>query len=104
MTDDRLKEIEQRLKAASTHRGRPWLATDSEDWASNWLVCALGASGQGAGRNWYVTTDHVRASEFSGDAEDDARFIANAPADIWELLQEVYRLRDLVPVVRSEVP
>lgn len=88
MSDDkRIQEIAERLEVASTHRGQPWLATCSEDWADNWLVASLGASNQGEGKCWFVTTDRVRASEVDGDAEDDAQFIANAPADIAFLLQ-----------------
>lgn len=100
MTEDELKEIEDRLRAASTHRGRPWIATCEDDWADNWLVCSLGASNEGEGKNWYVTTDGVHASELRGDAAADAVFIAHAPADVRALLKEVRRLQGEVEEYR----
>ncbi len=94
--DDRLKEIATRLTNASKHRGRPWIATDDEDWADNWLVCSLGASNLDDGKNWYVTTDRVHASEYDGDAQYDAVFIANAPADITYLMDELAQAKRMI--------
>lgn len=55
----------------------PWKAAVGEDFGQDWLICSIGNSAIDA-RDHIVTTDRVRASEFLGDAQTDAVFIAEA--------------------------
>lgn len=93
MTEEQLDEIEQRLltsSAGSRNYGNPvWEVSNSD--GPGFLVAAMGSSCDG--KDWYVVTRGVHASELRGGSEEDARFVANAPADIEALLAEVRMLR-----------
>jgi hypothetical protein len=93
MTEEekRLGEIHQRLNASSassrSYGKSPWRVANDID--EGWLVASLGADGED-GKDYYVTTDGVHASELRGGAREDAEFIANAPSDIHFLLKLLY--------------
>ncbi len=53
----------------------PWKVTNKND-GENWLIAPFGHDDKGA--SWFLTTDHVHCSEYSGDAESDAKFCALA--------------------------
>ena len=91
MTQDELAAIRERTKNAGTP---PWRVAVDDEGGDNWLVAAMGTSLDG--KNYYVTTDHVHASEYEGDAATDADFIAHARTDIPELLHEVIWLRAIL--------
>lgn len=96
MTDERLLEIEKRLlatSASSRNYGDPvWEVSHSD--GPGFLVAAFGSDC--AGNDFYVVTHGVHASELRGGSEEDARFVANAPADVRDLLAEVRRLREVL--------
>lgn len=75
MTSDQLAAIEARLRAATPG---PWTNDMREVWTANGTHCICDA---------YV--DEIESGECS-----DATFIANAPADIAALVDEVKRLRE----------
>ena len=54
----------------------PWRTDEPRKFGDNWLVANFGADQEG--REWLLTTDCVRASEYSGDARADAEFCAIA--------------------------
>jgi len=69
---------------------RAWMAPvmASPECARNWLVASFGNSGDD-GQDWYVVTDHVRASNlgdatFPIDARSDARAVA-ALCNAWRM-------------------
>lgn len=92
-TLDDLLEIEARYKASSANSraygASPWQVTN--DPSDGWLVCSLGSDGED-GKDYYVTTDGVHASELDGGARPDAEFIANAPRDIKRLARAYVKL------------
>lgn len=95
MTNDELKEIEDRLNNASTG---PWTIETGDYTGENWLIGSffLGTSEDGENYSVHVTTDHVHASEFVGDAKADAEFIAHARTDIQRLLDEIKYLHKIL--------
>lgn len=49
---------------------------------NHWLVAILGEDRDG--RKWYVTTDHVRASEYVADPSADAHAIVEWRNKLWQ--------------------
>lgn len=88
MTEEELKVISDRWRRVSG----PWKHVIGDYDGSDWLVCHVGESLEDGKEHW-VTTDGVRASELLGDAGDQAEFIAHAWQDIKTLGKEVRRLR-----------
>jgi hypothetical protein len=84
-TIEELAEIEARWRASSAssraYGKSPWKVSTELD---GFLVAALGSDGED-GKNYYVVTDGVHASELQGGAKADAELIANAPKDIKRL-------------------
>ena len=70
MTDAERAQLRALADAATSP---PWRVATEDDVSDNWLVC-IGRSLDG--HTYYVTTDHVHASELEGDARNDAEFIA----------------------------
>lgn len=70
MTDAERAQLRALADAATS---APWRVATEDDVSDNWLVC-IGRSLDG--HTYYVTTDHVHASELEGDARNDAEFIA----------------------------
>ena len=63
---DELRELHENAQIP------PWQAVADCD-GKNWQVCSCGQTDDG--KRWTVTTDGVRCSEYSGDAETDAKLI-----------------------------
>ena len=70
MTDEERAQLRALADAATS---APWRVATEDDAGDNWMVC-MGRSLDG--HTYYVTTDHVHASELEGDARNDAEFIA----------------------------
>lgn len=94
MTDEELLEIDARWKACSassrSYSKSPWKVAN--DLSDGFLVASLGNDGED-GKDYFVVTDGVHASELTGGAAADAEFIAHAPSDIRDLCLEIVRLR-----------
>lgn len=69
----------------------PWLAEHGMS-GRNWVI---GTGATQEGELWCVTTDGLRASEYDGDAQGDAEFIAAARTAVPALIAEVRRLREM---------
>jgi hypothetical protein len=85
----KVKEIVQRWHDSTT--GNWIIETDKARIGENWKVCSLGNSCED-GLDYYITTNRVRVSEYSGDAKSDAEMIVNAKPDIEYLGRLVERL------------
>lgn len=86
--DRMLREMELLLDEVSTG---PWKADIIENLGNNWHLAGFGESHNGG--NWILTTDHVRCSEYNGDAEADAKFCALARNLMPQLIEELKRLQ-----------
>jgi hypothetical protein len=92
MSDPRLVSSEEfeaiaaryQASSASSRSYETCAWTVANDIGEGWLVASLGSSGED-GKDYYVVTTGVHASELAGDAKADAEFIANAPRDIKRL-------------------
>ena len=87
---DEFLEIVTRWKESSgssrSYHTMPWkVSTDIDD---GFLVAALGTDGLD-GKDYYIVTDGVHASELSGGAKGDAELIVHAPSDIKRLGAEL---------------
>ncbi len=88
MTNEQLAEIEARLNAATPG---PWIDTDSKPTAEGMLIVLAGSDPiSTTAREVCVFCD---MEECEGEDLRDAKFIANAPADIATLIAEVRRLQ-----------
>jgi len=95
MTDEetsKCKQIADRYYLAST--GYDWLLeNEKEKIGDNWMVCSLGNSGVD-GKDYYITTNMVRASQYDGDSKADGEFIVNARRDIFYLGELLDRMNE----------
>ncbi len=64
----------------------PWRVNTIKSLGDDWLLASFGNDQNNV--QWILTTDHVRASEYEGDAESDARFCALARRLIPALIDE----------------
>lgn len=87
MTQDELDAIKARVSVYF-----PWRVAVDDECGDNWLVASLGAD-ICDGKEYYVTTDHVHASEYDACACVDAVAIAQDHKDVPALVAEVERLR-----------
>ena len=81
MTDEQLAELRRLASKATTP---PWRVATDADVDDNWLV-GFGRSVHD-NQTYYVTTDHVHASELEGDAKTDAEFVAACRTAVPKLL------------------
>lgn len=83
LTDEEVADLASLFKGITTG---PWkVMGPDEAVGDNWLVCF--------GEGWYVTTDHVHASEYSGDPGFDARFVVAVRNMLPRILRELVRRR-----------
>ena len=68
-----IARIEKIARRVSTG---PWKHDSAKNFGDNWLIASFGVDENNA--KWLLTTDHVHASELSGDAEADAEFCSIA--------------------------
>lgn len=80
--DSLVEEMRQLLADDSN----PWTLTNKND-GRNWLLASFGQSDDN--RQWYLTTDSVRVSEYSGDAESNVRFCVLARKLMPRLLERL---------------
>jgi hypothetical protein len=93
ITDETLAKWAELAEKATSG---PWIHEAGKYSGDNWLVGSiLLGSGYDNQDHWvHLTTDHIHASELSGDgAEADALFIAASREAVPALIAEVRRLR-----------
>lgn len=73
----------------------PWMADTKENAGKNWLLASFGRSMKDD--DWILTTDHVHASEVTGDAEADAKFCALSRNLVPLLIAELRRMQTITP-------
>lgn len=81
--EERLKK----LREIVARNPNPWRINIMKNWGDDWCIASFGADSKR--REWILTTDHVRCSEYEGDAEDDAMFCALAKSLMPELLKRL---------------
>jgi len=81
VTDEQLANLRRLADKATTP---PWRVATDADVGDNWLVCMGGSIDDN--HTYYVTTDHVHASELEGDARTDAEFVAACRTAVPKLL------------------
>lgn len=73
-----MRDLKRDLEICNAASTPPWKVAFGVDEATeNWIIASLGYSNI-EDADIYVTTDHVHASEFSGDAYVDAVFFIEA--------------------------
>ena len=90
MTDEELREIEERAKAAS--KG-PWIPWGGEGWPKGWEH--FSGSKDHTGIGWPVRDDmNMLVCVVEEDRTADQQFIAHSRQDIPRLIEEIRRLRE----------
>jgi hypothetical protein len=101
VTEDELNELATLAKNATTG---PWKVECGDHAGDDWLIASLGYTDEEPAGNRQVTTDRVRASQYFGDADGDAKFIVAARRYVPALVLEIRRLRTLLGEAVTYVP